>query len=180
MMTHQLQVSILSAPLAAIDRRVLSQAWYSALHLARDRSRAAGEKSRVAAPKPASCERLPDALARPETQRSEAAAVRTRKPDELRFAAFAERRSARCDLARRIEHAFLRRAGAVARATFTLGTGSGRIVVLLQRANGTGRLLAICSPRLRETVARALAQARFALASRGIALEASVETNGAA
>ena len=39
MMTQQLEVSILAAPLAAIDRRALSQAWYSALHLARsDRS----------------------------------------------------------------------------------------------------------------------------------------------
>ena len=35
MMTQQLEVSILAAPLAAIDRRALSQAWYSALHLAR-------------------------------------------------------------------------------------------------------------------------------------------------
>src|SRR6202034_3463065 len=34
MMTQQLEVSILAAPLAAIDRRALSQAWYSALHLA--------------------------------------------------------------------------------------------------------------------------------------------------
>ncbi len=30
-MTQQLEVSILAAPLAAIDRRVLSQAWYAAL-----------------------------------------------------------------------------------------------------------------------------------------------------
>ena len=41
MMTQQLEVSILAAPLAAIDRRVLSQAWYSALRLARDDAEAA-------------------------------------------------------------------------------------------------------------------------------------------
>ncbi len=34
MMTQQLHVSILAAPLAAIDPRALSQAWYSALRLA--------------------------------------------------------------------------------------------------------------------------------------------------
>jgi len=37
MMTDRLRVSVVAAPLAAIDPRALSQAWYSALHLARER-----------------------------------------------------------------------------------------------------------------------------------------------
>ncbi|HEY1429269.1 MAG TPA: hypothetical protein VGF18_06830, partial [Candidatus Tumulicola sp.] len=44
-MTEQLRVSIVAAPLAAIDPRALSQAWYSALHLAREsRAPLAGAK----------------------------------------------------------------------------------------------------------------------------------------
>lgn len=179
MMTHQLQISIISAPLAAIDRRVLSQAWYSALHLARARNDSAGGKPRAPDVKRSAGERPPNALARPDVRRCESAVVRLPNRNESSAVTFADRRSARCDLARRIERAFLREAGSLARATFALGTGSGRIVVLLQQTKGSGRLLAICSPRLRETVARALAQARFALASRGIAIETGIETNGA-
>src|SRR5579863_7674683 len=45
MITQELQVSILAAPLAAMDRRALSQAWYSALGIAPRTIRAASART---------------------------------------------------------------------------------------------------------------------------------------
>jgi hypothetical protein len=174
MMTQQLEFSILSAPLAAIDRRTLSQAWYSALHLARTNA------------PPAPCGR---AIASPAHQRSTRNAAAPRvlgKPappgkavhasaERRRCAKTAvhdgtERRAPRCRLSREIEKFFLNPRPHGSRATFTVDRNGGRVHVVLQAAGERLCLIAVCAPALRERVARALSQARYSLAARGIAV----------
>lgn len=172
MITRQLEVSILSAPLAAIDRRALSQAWYSALRLARDKrptpqrhvsnSRDARARKRAAIGLEAHSGDCGEVRARPFVAGTEPRlAVYCGSPF-----AVAERRAPRSTLARRIESVLFGPRSQVKRASFTIG--HGRVHVVLHSKGDRVALVALCSPHLRGIVARALAQARFALAARGI------------
>jgi hypothetical protein len=91
-----------------------------------------------------------------------------------RLFAGVERRSPRCPLARSIEHAVLRRSSSRSSASYSIGDGAGRVIVALHTSGERMRLIAFCSPAARAAVARALEQARYALAARGIALHAAV------
>lgn len=179
-MTEQLGISILCAPVAAMDRRALSQAWYSALHLADRASRAtrAPSHSHATAAAP-HCEqpvrrgsaelRVPPAMVR---------AIPTLERIARPIAGMPERRASRSSLARRIERTFLRPASDVKHATFRIDGTQARVHVALQTSGNRVRLVAVCRRDLQERVRAALAQARFALAARGIVLD--VETEGAA
>ncbi len=171
MITHQLGFSILTAPLAAIDRRSLSQAWYSALHLAQARS------------SPASCDHTsPKHAAIQREQRRAGEYSRRLSPEQppagaerkgqmtRRTAAPPERRAERSPLARRIERAFLDPVRSNRRATFTIDGAQARVHVALQTTASGIRLVAVCPAAVRSSVARALEEARYALALRGIAL----------
>ena len=168
MMTEQLGYSILTAPIAAIDRRALSQAWYSALHVAREPAMqrpAARAPVREAARGPVSL--------RPDEQprgRSVVPAARRGSEEHAPRALPQERRAERSPLACRIERTFLRTARRAPRATFTLEGTKSRVHVALQATPNGLRLVAICPQDVRTRVARALEQARYALALRGIAL----------
>jgi hypothetical protein len=170
MMTDELRAGVLSAPVAAIDRRELSQAWYSALGFARKRSVAAAAPA--ASPKVRALLRpagLPDS--KPPFRRSALPAVRlvvTQKAAENAEAA-AERRRRHSRLASQIERAFAR-PHPPARATFTVDNGGARVHVMMQNRDDGLRLIALCSPANRTLVARALARACFALAGRGVTL----------
>lgn len=172
MTTERLEVSILAAPLAAIDRRALSQAWYSALHLDRKPTRPAEQTvarshagATIAPPvrHRATHPSLERNLALRKTKRSAPRAAQPLVPNVVRSATL----RAIFPLSRRIERTFFRPEGAVRRATFSLGRGGARVHVILQSNAGTVTLVALCRPEMRELVARALAQARLALAARG-------------
>jgi hypothetical protein len=176
MITQQLGYSILTAPLAAIDRRALSQAWYSALRLARNvPATAVREPSSV--PKAARIGSRPlphhetgrarDPLGTSKALRASGGAHTVAGP--------VERRAGRLPLARRIEWAFLDPARKIRRATFTLDGTNARVHVALQTGASGMRLVAVCPPTLRAGVARALDQARYALAVRGITLSVAVQ-----
>jgi hypothetical protein len=171
MMTEQLGYSILSAPLAAIDRRALSQAWYSALHAARE-PHAASLPSR--APLESGNDARPRASVDAPAARERSAAAQPGRPRAARPARAAnlseERRAQRSVLARRIEATFLDPARRAARATFTVDGTHARVHVALQSTPAGLRLIAICPPALRPHVVRALEQARYSLAARGISL----------
>lgn len=171
MMTHELEVSILAAPLEAIDRRVLSQAWYSALHHVDAARRSCEVKVQRRSPMAcAACRNLPSmqgagATTYLQAQRS-VRAIGHVALDELAVL----HRSQKSRLAAGIERAF----GAAAtprRATFSLGRGNARVHVVLQTTPAGTMLVALCRPELRADVGQALAQARAALAARGIALD---------
>ena len=176
MTTQQIGFSILTAPLAAIDRRSLSQAWYSALHLAthdRPQNERAisparrGARACVEAHEPASPQRgLRVTELRVVPHRSEASS---------RCLPHEERRTSRSRLARQIERTFLDPARrGIVRATFTIGGTRTRVHVALQWGAAGARLVAVCPPAARDRVARALEEARYALAVRGIALRIDV------
>ncbi|MBV8723855.1 MAG: hypothetical protein JO078_11175 [Candidatus Eremiobacteraeota bacterium] len=173
MMTQQLQVSILAAPLAAIDRRTLSQAWYTALRC--------GQRSA----------RTP--AARGVDLRREGAAVTTRRGpciaplgttnQSATACGFFERRGASVadsesplrrsnaaprPLAKAIEEAFCNPAVRPRRATFSMGRGSARVHVLLHSNGSAAALVALCPTAYSAQVSRALAQARRSLAARGV------------
>lgn len=81
----------------------------------------------------------------------------------------------RSALARKIESIFLNPRQTVQRATFTIDGTNARVHIALQQKGTQLQLIAVCRPSLRETVARALEEARYALAERGIALSVRSE-----
>ncbi|MGA7355751.1 MAG: hypothetical protein WA431_10490 [Candidatus Cybelea sp.] len=175
MMTEQLEVSILAAPLAAIDRRALSQAWYTALqHAPRSRTTPATVRAPVGAP---ALLRARDGVAVTSGGRAPSRLVRLLNGKSARgtFGGDGIGTHVRCrlrsQLAQRIERAFSDSRGGLRRATFSLGRGNVRVHVILQTKGEKTVLLALCPPEVRTIVARALTEVRFALAARGIGLE---------
>lgn len=174
-MTNRLEVSILAAPLAAIDRRALSEAWYCALRLA---PQAAPAFTIPARPQhngalPASTRSGALARTRSVPKRFSAPSPTPRKNAALRRreAAATTRPARGTRLAESIERAFAGPNGSPKRATFAIGRGDARVHVVLQTSGGRTTLLALCRPEIRGVVARALHQARIALAARGIGIE---------
>lgn len=169
-MTQELNVCVLSAPLAAIDRRALSQAWYSALHCASKSERPLAERARCQLPASDLIRikslRAPREYSYSQALRSAASRKGNAKIQARCGGCDADRRARRSSLARRIERRFSQAQAGSQRATFS--AGGKRVHVMVQASAGRVRLVAVCPPALRETVARALAQARFTLASRGI------------
>jgi hypothetical protein len=171
MMTQELNVCVLAAPLAAIDRRALSQAWYSALHCASDNLRQTAQRAKAPTQSPhqnPALEPAPRERANSRApQRAIAAQGKNGKTLDRSPGVETERRARRSVLARRIEKAFLDPRRAPQRATF-IASGK-RVHVVIQTSSERVRLVAVCAPVIRKSVAKALAQARFALASRGVA-----------
>lgn len=171
MTTQELNVCVLSAPLAAIDRRALSQAWYSALHCASKSESPLAERARCRIPTNDAArtfsQRAPREYSQPrEVSRPTVSRERNAKIHERCAGCDADRRARRSFLARRIERRFSNPQAASQRAT--LSAGGKRVHVMVQASGGRVRLVAVCAPAIRETVARALAQVRFTLASRGV------------
>jgi hypothetical protein len=175
------RIDVLTTQLAETDRRALSQAWYSALHLAERSalsSRCTAARCAAAAPAVA---RQPAARRTP--LRAAGAAHRAAAPDRSAVrgregshrAAVAgshpDRRVPKTVLARRLEHALIRRVSRAAATSFALSAGVGRVHLVVRSDGMRTRVVAVCSPSVRERVERALAQARFALAGRGVAAE---------
>lgn len=177
--SEQLQFSVLTAPVATLDRRTLSQAWYSALYGVETR------KSSLAATAHAVPQSRTRAHAsqvmRAETRGPQTARAPMQKHD-ARSCGRSEsipydRRAPRSSLARKIERTFLRPRSVSRKNAFTVDGEHGRVHVLLQSRGTHLKLVAICPPKARTQVAAALAQARYALALRGIDLDS--ETRGA-
>jgi hypothetical protein len=163
--------SVLTAPLAAIDRRALSQAWYSALHVVKHGPNGESRTKLQAVPAAPAGGGAPPSKKR--TRANDEMAMRRfdkTRPAPQMPVAHGDRRAWRSALARKIELAFLRPTRTPVRTTLSIeGTGA-RVHVALQQTPAGLRLVAVCPARLRETVARALDEARFALAARGISL----------
>lgn len=169
MMTQQLNVCVLSAPLAAIDRRALSQAWYSALHCTTGRqSTEKRPRRREKAAKHVASQPGKTPQAASAASRLQGASQNKHAAPSLRGATSEpDRRAHRSPLARRIERKILNEPKTTPRRA-TFSTGGKRVHVVVQASANRVRLVAVCHPAIREAVVRALAQARFALASRGV------------
>lgn len=172
MMTQQLGFSILTAPLAAIDRRSLSQAWYSALHPTDGRSAARPMLPRSVVPLPTAAHVRAQPAAHAASWRGarERPGVVKRRSEPAPIA-ISDRRNPRSLLAQRIARALVAQAKCFRRSGMTLRTPRGRVHVTLQSSDRRTRVIAVCSPALRDAVKRALDEARYALAMRGIAVQ---------
>lgn len=167
MTTKPSAVAVVATNVAGSDRRALSQAWYSALHLAeRARSEPPSQARRASGvhtgPGPRERDRGADAPHAPHA----AQRVPARAGSTATITGVLERRAPASELARRIERALVHRPPATSASIAIAGAG-GRVHVLLRIGNGTTRIVALCAPQLKERVERALAQARFALAASG-------------
>lgn len=170
--SEHLEFSVLTAPVASLDRRTLSQAWYSALYGERQTPQ---QRTETAAP----AKRRASSQCEPMVAQSEMmheadspAPVRTRVVASASRGGEVERRGPRSSLARKIERAFLHPKGAARKGSFTLEGEHGRVQIILRSQGLQLKLIAICAPKAKAQVAHALAQARYALALRGIDLEA--------
>lgn len=175
MMTEQLRVSVVAAPLAAIDPRVLSQAWYSALHVARTTPNRSVPAQSSPAPSAKALRPPIGAAVRDVRQNGVLASPRPR--GVAQSIGLTDVRSDRMPsrMARGIERALARPQRPPSRAAFVVGDGVARALVVLQSRGDATYLLAICAPERRETIARALAQVRLSLAARGLAFESRVQ-----
>ena len=169
-------VAILATHLAITDRRALSQAWYSALHVAEHAPAAAVPRARVARGTPQSAAVRPAPVARGAAGRGAVApnGAQLHRATSARCngpAAFApERRAPQTELARRIERGLARRVRG-APASFAVSVAGGRVQLLVRSDGARTRVVAVCAPNVRERVDRALAHARFALAAAGLRTE---------
>jgi hypothetical protein len=177
MMTHQLEVSILAAPLAAMDRRVLSQAWYSALRLAPRAQKMSEVRARILTPPaariPSGSRGTSETTRGSQGQRRHAQAL-LGKPGaggDNEPTSVSRERKQRSPLAERIERAFSDPRCYPKRITFSMGRGGARVHIILQIKGEQTTLLALCRPELRGVVGPALERARLALAARGIGVE---------
>jgi len=177
-MQHTNGVAVLATQTAQTDRRALSQAWYSALHLADGAPRPCATRARTnrerleARPAPRrarepSLQRVADELARRACKPPHAAAQRRDTS-----APACERREPKPALGRRVAPA-PRRVPRGIPTSFTVRAANGSLHLLVRDDGARTNVVARCAPRLRERVERALAHARIALAHRGIAAEAA-------
>jgi hypothetical protein len=177
--SEQLQFSVLTAPVAALDRRTLSQAWYSALY-GGEKTKSSGTALAHSVPQnPALAHARQPTPAGTDSSRNGSARIQmhgTESPARAEGTA-QDRRAPHSPLARKIERTFLRPRSISRKNAFTVEGEHGRVHVLLQSRGTHLKLVAICPPNARTQVAAALAQARYALALRGIDLNA--ETRGA-
>ena len=175
MNTHSPAFSVLSTPVALCDRRALSQAWYSALHVHKEQPSASSSHGAPERELPASAAaRLPGVAASTKTGPRLTMAMRVGAALALPGAPAIDRRIARTKLAEKIEHAFLRPKHPPKHASFALEGVRGRVQILLQQHGNHMQIVALCPPGARDVVARALSQARYALSLRGLNLQADV------
>jgi|SRR5581483_6347494 len=172
--TEKLGFDVLTAPIAEVDRRTLSQAWYSALHVTNadgrqpscSRSNVVPFRKREAAMQ----ERNPHLRLTSEPVRS----IRALRAREGRVDGemWVERRAPHVLLARRIEKVLFDRP--MRQAAFTLAVESGRVRLSVRSIGTRVHLVAVCTPSARENVARALQQVRFSFARRGVVFAGSL------
>jgi hypothetical protein len=175
--TEKLGFDVLTAPIAEVDRRTLSQAWYSALHLrgAADAGQPAARRQNVVPFQPRTSTLAPvlASLGRSDARSAVSSTQERaiRKP-HIGETISVERRTAQSVLARRIERTLLRQP--MRHATFTLQGENGRVHLSVRSQGERVHLVAVCSPNAREDVAKALQQVRFTFARRGIVFDGSL------
>ncbi len=176
MMTQPLEVSIIAAPLAAIDRRALSLAWYSALGLAHAQRcipPTVGRPPRIQVSSP--IERASSDLQSSRQTRNVKPGPSWRAPMKTPRVSTPQPAVRSADrrvvpLSQRIERRFAVPTQ-TRRATFSMGRGAARVFVILQTNGNVATLVALCRPEMRTVVARALAGARFALTTQGLVID---------
>lgn len=175
MTTAAAPIAVVATNLAQTDRRAISQAWYSALHIAEHAHSAPSPRTRTALAAPPAggaqsrhhraCAQRVVPAAPSATPRGSAQAAGTPAPS-------LDRRRPATELARRIERAVERAAQQPqSLAALTIRAGDGRVQLLVRNDGGQTRIVAVCAEPVRERVERALAHARFTLAGAPVIME---------
>jgi hypothetical protein len=170
-MQHTSGATVVTMPLAQIDRRALSEAWYRSMHLAVAAPRTPAARV-SASPARAEGRGLPvrGIPAGADASRP-VVAPPTQTSRERGMPAAPERRLAPTPLGRRIERAVVQGAHRPQHGACTIREGRGRVIVLVRHDGARARIVAVCAPSLRARVERALAHARFALAAHRVRSE---------
>ncbi|MHB8463162.1 MAG: hypothetical protein ACYDA1_11000, partial [Vulcanimicrobiaceae bacterium] len=177
--TQQLTMSVLTAPLAQIDRRTLSQAWYSALQLARPHHASAASLDATPRKFDANAMHLDRADCDAGHSHRSLPASRTSHTGHAVYGSPSQdRRAARSSLARRIERQFLHPMKRPTSATVRFADGSRCRVNLLQR-DGLVHLIVVAPARHANVLRQALDQTRFALARSGVRIACEVRESEA-
>lgn len=170
-------IAIIRTRLPYVDRRALSEAWFSALHLAHEEKRApqGARRAATSSEPPASKISLGPGASRP-ANGAPAARVPAMRTRDVRALASEtsptpSRKSGGAVVvpfpARGVRYAPVR-------ASFGIGLGAGRVQIVLRRDGPLLHVVAICSRRHVELVRRALACADLHLRLRGEAMRSSV------
>ena len=172
-------LTVIATRLPYIDRRSLSQAWFSALHYASDGPAAAhgsdrrglgaialamSPKTSVPSARANDVPALPRALTTKREHSCVGSEIATRRSLDARVAAAAGASFSRA----RSYPPFV--------STLTLDVANERVQLILRRDGATLHVVAICRPEIAETVRRALAAADLHLRVRGESVRSSVET----
>lgn len=174
MTTASGSVAVIATQVAHTDRRALSEAWYSALHLAHDVAPPPAPAPRIVAP-PAPFPTAGRAFvaAVRDVPAQTAPSPRAARLPGPRFDATSDRRRLASEGEQRVRRALAALAGRPrATAAQTVELAGGRVRLLVRSDGRTTRIVALCSDALLEPVQRAVASARFALAGAGIAVGA--------
>ncbi len=169
-------IALVPARLPYLDRRALSEAWYSALRLARA---SRGEPPRSERT-PLAAERVPGRV--PAARSSARPAVQAHPPVPARSqrvagaaAAAPETRAARSSPPRDVRAAS-RRGRVPAQAYVTLTLEGARVRILARREGARMHVIALCGAAQVATVRRALGLLERTLRARGERLEAAIRT----
>lgn len=170
-------LAVIYAPLGKTDRRALSEAWYSALHLQTRQDLGAQTRRRVGK----SYERRSGVRVRgdqPFEGRSRISTTPSGRTMEagIRQNPGCERRASRLTVARKIERLAHASQGCNQSATLTLEGDHGRVHIVIRVIARQVRVIAVCAPKARDIVRDALLQARCALARNGMALDATLQS----
>jgi hypothetical protein len=170
-------ISVIATRLPYIDRRSLSEAWFSALHLASDgplpvKAPERRDLADGAAAAGRGSERRDANLAEAGVPVRASGAARAVKPvgDARTQSTFAARS------ARALSAANRARSYAPFRTSLTLGVEGERVALLLRREGATLHVVALCRPAVADLVRRALACADAHLRAGGEQIRARVET----
>ena len=173
------KIAVIATRLPYIDRRSLSEAWFSALHLASDgppahkppERRGAAQARTKAAPPPASAAASPEERVTAGRSRNGAD---SREARLMSPSAAMQPRLARAGATR---EAFSQsRSYAPFRTSLTFGVHGERVALSLRREGATLHVIAVCRPDVEGIVRRALACVDLYLRVRGESVRASVKT----
>ncbi len=161
-------VAVVATSLARTDRRALSQAWYSALHLAEHAPPRTDRPHAEGTPPSHGTEVRPASLRGSDAAPSGAGGARALPRSSGAVLPVLDRRAPATPLAKRIERAIAHAPAQTPAASVAIKAGGGRVQVLVRSDGEATRIVALCAPALRERVEQALAHARFALAAQGV------------
>jgi hypothetical protein len=177
------KISVIAARLPYTDRRALSEAWFSALHLASDGAHAkpAERRGGIAQNRPRDGARSPGSLpAAPVPPAQRSAAQRSAAPVRGRDGAGLAREDAPRYARPRPPEAPDVFAHARSYPSFstalTFGVAGERVALLLRREGPMLHVVALCRPAVADIVRRALAAADAALRTRGESIRATITT----